>query len=530
MEIQISGHTRRSISMVSVSHPDEHDLVFSASGYSNAKPGATRVDETSETGVRVALFEEINEMVVKLPPEKQLKLYDVYASLDSIFSNYGGFTNPSKAAGDTLFKQLSAAVAKIYKIIKFSDLRDYVVTNPKIKLPPELSDEYVTSDKITPLYKDRTYRLTEYIDLCAIAMGLRFMIPVWGAYLPIAGKEHDNDMKEYHAYKLLEDSELYKNPAFSRLETYVRANLIEGDFELSVVFKHMSSEEIPIYLMALGIIRKLSIAPLSAESEKDHLMKIIYNYVLGNNTRLPMAFGANIRPKTDPEAGSSEDNSSVWCIYKMKEQISTGDLVMTQIYITNHCWAAEAIEPEIDYETVREYVAKAKSLDNFEPREAQNAICCYVMSTVIAACVVEMFDSENLLTAMGIAQAVLTHWGFPQLAILLTALPIKLEEGELAPPAPRTKISPQSLELLNVINPYTLPENKRGDLNLSNNPAVRGIDLVAADLWQNDWEPRCTKELAASYHRSDVTRRIEVSANVRDELASLLIKLDGHNR
>lgn len=529
MEFTISGYTKRSFSMVSITHPNESEIIVNAAGYANAKPGAIRQDDSFELGHRTELFEEINEFISKLPADKQFMLYECYARLESILDSYGELLSTEEEA-TSLDSLLTDVVNDIYDIVLFEDLRDYVVSNHKIRLPPELSDEYVTSDKITPLYIQRTYRKSEYIDLIAVALGLRCMVPVWGSYLPIAGKEKGARWKEYEGFQLLDTCKLKECSAFDRLETYVRANIDEDDFELAVVFQHLSTEEIPKYLVSLAAIRKLSVAPLSALTEKDHLMKIVYNYVCGKNNRMPGAFGSNIRKKTDNEGMMDDSNGSVWCVFKMKESISTGDLAIFQLYVMRFNKAASDIDPSIDPERVRQCVKQTQALARFDPRDAQMALCIWVMSTVIPGCVPEMFDRNTLLTTMGIAQAVLWSWNFKQLAILLTATPIELEEGELPTPIPRTKISAKNLERLDIIYPYAFPESKRNELTSSTNVGVRDIEETVVALFKNDWEPHCCKELAREYHRVDVSRRLEISTDIRDELAELLIKIDEFQR
>lgn len=527
MEFEISGFTKRSFSMVTIKHPGENEIVVNAGGYANAKPGAIRQDDTFELGHRVELFEEINEFISGLSKTDQAALYDHYARLETILDTYGEYIEGERNKLDDLLKEV---VNGIYSIIKFEDLRKYIVANPKIKLPPELTEDYVTTDKITPIYMERTYRKSEYIDLTAIALGLRAMVPVWGAYLPIAKAEEGPRWKEYNGFKLLDDCLLRTSEAFSRLETYVRANIDEDDFELTVVFQHLSSEEIPTYLIALAVIRKLSVAPLSPVTEKDHLMKIVYNYVCGKNNRMPAAFGNNIRKKTENEGMVDDSNGSVWCVFKMKEAISTGELAIFQLAVMDYIQAAQYIEPNIEIDQVERCVSVAQALESFDPTPVQTTLCIWVMSTILAGCVIEMFDRKTMLTAMGISQAILWKWGFPQLAILSTASIIEVEEGVLTQSIPRTKISQKNLELLDIIYPYKFPENKRNELMASTNVGVRDVETVASGLFKHDWTPRCPKELAREYQRVDVSRVLEVSTDIRDECAELLIKLDEYIR
>lgn len=553
MELAITAYTKSSFSLVSVRHKNEVEIPFSAKGYSNASPGALKEDVNSPNGVRVALFDEINEFLGKLPSEQQKLIYDHYVRIDEIFSQLGTTEMMAEdSSNNKLFQELlSVEVAKIYDIVLFEDLREYVVMHPRLKIPVDLMDSYATSDKVTPRYMQRTYLRDEYIDLVAVALGLRMMIPVWGRYLPIAGKEDRVSMKELSGYRLLVRSKIYKargkiSPSsrwfgermegdeenltvFSRLETYLAANLKEEEYELSVAFKHLSSDEVPEYLMAQGLLRKAAVGPLSATRDNEHMMKIIFNYCCSNNNRKPTVFGNNIKPKVDTET-ALDDNSSVLCVYKMKEQISAGDLVISQKYVMRYLNAAKTIEPSLSDERIEQCVAATLAIDGFIPTESQYTLCIWIMSTVVAGCVIEIYDrKEPLLVSMAIAQAVLWEWNLPQLAILITADKIPLAEGEMLANVSRTPVSDANRQQLEVINPYEYTDN-HADATLSKNSALRGIDQVSNEFSRNDWRPRCSKELAASYYRSDRTKRVEISPDFRDQLARLLIKLNEFSR
>mgnify|MGYP001584319343 CR=1 FL=1 len=522
MKFEIAGQTKRSFSMVSISHGNEAELIINAQGYTSTKPGAMREDDKLE------LFGEMNEFMAALPEEKQLDLYNHYSRLDSVLASYGDVTNRT---GNDLDECLTEIARDIFTIIKYEDLREYIIKSRHMQFPSELTDDYVTADKITPSYKDKTYLKAEYIDLTAAVMGLRWMIPIWGSYLPIASKEHGARWKEYKGYALLGDTSLKQSPAFERLETYIRANIKDEDFELAVVFQHLSSEEIPTYLMALAVIRKLSVSPLSYLTANDHLMKVVYNYVCGPKNRMTGVFGDEIKKKTDNEGMVDDSNGSVLDIFKMKEAVSTGELAIFELYVKDYVDAAFGIDTEIDQDRVELCVNYATSIENYDYDDAQITVCIWVMSTVLAGCVIEMFDRRTLLTAMGIAQTVLWKWNFKQLAALLTATPVKLEDGQKHNTPPRVDINSANMARLAAIYPYTLPsDGKRADSGNSTNVGVRDVETVATVLLGCSWEPRCPRDLARECDRADVTRRLDPTPDLRDELAELLIQLDEFKR
>lgn len=524
MEFKIATYTVRSFSIVEAKHADEVELVFNTAGYTSTKPGAIKRDDDSELGMRIELFEEINALIASLDKKSQDALYDAYSRLDSTFTSFHVIGSTGLSAMKQLKENLSDIIKTIYDIVPFSALREYIVNSPNIRLPIELADDYITTDKVTPLYKERTYLRPEYIDLDAFALGLRLMIPVWGGYLPIADTEHGK-MKEYDAFKLLYGSALMKTPVFDRLERYLAANLDASKYELSVVSKFLSADEVPGFLASFALIRKVSVAPLSAVSDKDHLMKIIYNYVIGDKNRIPPAFASNIRDKR-PDDSSSEGNESVWGIFKMKAKISTGDLAIIEEYIENYSRAAKKIAPTLTDERIELCVQKALTLHDHDPTYGQEWLVMQVCSTIIVGTAIELMDRVPGLIAAGIVQAVLWEWNLPQLAILTTAKIVKPKEGEMIQPARRLPIAAELLEQFDVIYPYRTPEPKRGDVIQSTNTGVINVEKHAPHFYRHDWIPQCPVELAKSYYRSDKTRRIEVTGDLNSQLADMLIKIN----
>lgn len=524
MEFKIATFTVRSFSIVQASHGDEVELVFNTAGYTSTKPGAIKRDDGNEMGTKIELFEEINELIASLPRASQDALYVEYSRLDSVLTSFHVIGASGISAMKQLREDLSGIIKAIYELVSFSALRDYIVNSPNIRLPIELADSYITTDKVTPLYKERTYLRSEYIDLAAFALGERLMIPIWGGYLPIAETEHGK-MKEYDAFKLLYGSALMKTPVFDRLERYLAANLDVSKYELSVVSKFLSADGVPGFLASFALIRKVSVAPLSAVSDKDHLMKIIYNYVIGDKNRVPAAFASNIRDKK-PEDSSSEGNESVWGIFKMKTKISTGDLAIIEEYMEKYQRAAKKIAPTLSDERIEMCVQNALSLHDFDPTYGQEWLVMQVCSTVIVGTAIELMDRIPGLIAAGVVQAVLWEWNLPQLAILTTARIAKLKEGEMIQPMRRLPIAPEILEQFNVIYPYLAPEPRRGDPIQSTNVGIINVEKHAPHFYRHDWVPQCPVELAKSYYRCDKTRRIEITGDLNSQLGEMLIKIN----
>lgn len=531
MKIEVGTYSKLTFTTVVVSHPGEPELKFNGGGYRTARM-VQRVHGDADE-IDNGLFREVNEFIANFSKEKQLALYECYAAVESSYQSYDVTNMGNSEMGSTsvqsrnLEQDLKAIVKRIYTIVTFDDLLHYVKMNRSLKIPPELSDEYLTDDKITPIYIDRTYKLSEYIDLMALCLGLRFMVPIWGPHLKISAAAEGIQMKEYHSFGLLRGSSLHLSRAFDRMDVYIRANIDAKDLTMAPILHFLSEEEIPMYSIALTVIRKLSIAPISWESDKHHLMKILYSFA----TNKIKGLGMNLEPGLKDKSNTGffeDDNSSVFCLFKMKEQITAGELEVFKVYIDNYQQAAKAICPEIDDRRVRLCVENALKLKRWRATEVQKGLVAWTLSPVITGSIIPLLNRRILLTAMGIAQAVLWHWGLQELAILVTAKVDQPDPHEFTLPQGKVKLADKTLDVLNEIYPHEVATRKHIEGGWSNNTGVRGIELFHHHLSNEEWTIQCPMALAKDYDDAAVAGYVDPSPELRDKLAMLLVKLHDH--
>lgn len=535
MNINVGKYSKLTFTSITVTHTGEPELNFDGGGYRTAR----MVQRTHGTDDEIdnGLFKEVNDFIDKLSQEKQAALYNCYATAESLFQNYdesslSGDASSANIQNYTLEDDLKALVKQIYTIITFEDLHDYVKFNRELKIPPELSDEYLTDDKITPLYVDRTYKLSEYIDLMALCLGLRFMIPLWGPYLKISAASEGMAMKEYHSFSILRGSALHMSRAYERMDVYVRANLDTKDLNMAPVLHFLSEEEIPTYAIAHTVIRKMSIAPLSWESDKHHLMKILYSYATNKIKGLGMNLEPGVQDKTD-RGFFEDDNSSVFCLFKMKEQLSAGELEVFKVYIENYVRAGKSVASDIDERKIELCVTNTLKLKNWRGTEIQKGLVAWTLSPVITGSIIPLLQRRYLLIAMGITQAVLWHWGLHELAMLVTARVDNPDPNAFNPTGGKAKLSQTTLTRLDEVYQHEFPLRKHVEGGWSHNTGVRGIELFHKHLSVEDWIVQCPKALVKEYDaiKQDdvaVTGLLEPSPDLRESLAELLFKLHDH--
>lgn len=522
MEIKVDTYGRLTFQSIAVQHTGEPTLQFDGGGYRTARMVQLRNNELDDS-----LFNELNEFVSRMPKEKQDELYNCYASAESVFKNYDTGSVEADSIGHlNMAEGLTEIIHRIYELVLFEDLHDYIVGNRDLKIPPELSDSYNTDDKITPLYVARTYRLSEYIDLMAFCLGLRFSIPIWGPYLKISGVADGIKFKEYRAFELFAGCRLHACRAYERMDTYIRANTPEDEQTMATVMHFLSSEQIPTYNIATTMIRKLSIAPLSCLSERHHLMKILYGYATNRNKQLDLQLEPGLQDKKD-RGVFDDDNSSVLCLFQMKEQMAAGDLTVFEVYIEDYVKAAQAIDATIPAEMVEACVQHTLGLSNqkWRSKDVQKSLVAWVLSPVISATTIPLLSRKTLMIAMGISQATLWHWGLTELAIMLTARIRPREEGEFTVQHGMKGLSKATLETLDALYPYKVPRDKKNPTGWSENVGVRGIETLHRLLAEEDWIPQCPQALR-DLHPTAKYGIVEASSILREHLATLLIRLD----
>src|SRR5699024_4997939 len=125
--------------------------------------------------------------------------------------------------------------------------------------------------------------------LQVLTLGLRLMIPVWGIYIQNVASAHGNGYKESEAVKLIELAGLDTWEPYIRMYEYIEAS-VDSEASMTMVMAGLSSEEVPRHLMAMALVRKISIGPLATARDLDSLARILFNYVTGTHLRMDGRF------------------------------------------------------------------------------------------------------------------------------------------------------------------------------------------------------------------------------------------------
>lgn len=516
----LEGVTPNSFKLTKIVSPDDPNevLLFDGKGFSGSSFRAR--DEEGN----ICTFNEINDYIkTHLTPEQRTKLFSVYADIDNYFDNSNQMRRRGSNIVDTFDSGLARHVSKIFDIVKFKGVKEYTLDafrKGKIRIPDDIYDDYRIDNKMQQMHIDCTYLKDDYLELISLSLYLRLMIPIWGRYLPITRLENRHELKEYYALKLISGTPLFREHVFSRLDTYVKGTVkIEDD--LAIMIAGLSYEEIPFFMMAQIVVKRLPIFSISYSTDSDrnrHLMSMMYHLIGDGGKSRTSKIGALLKntiieKKPIETEWSSEDNSSVWDMYKTRELVSGGDLAITEVYIMNYY---NGDNPELTHR-IHEYI---KTIDLQKITPVQIQLMTWVMSVLVPGNTVPLFEGYVLRKSLAIAQSQLWTWGFDMLAILLTAEPVALEQDVYNSNLGRKPITSERRVALDKIYGLYANTDTRTD-----NVGVVSIQEMSRNFFETDWAVNCVKELYKDNEDISVSPIFATPGDLRNHLADLLIKL-----
>ncbi len=516
MKIYVAAYTDQGIRSIVTEHGGE-TLHWETSPYSRASriDGArTKMDPENDL-----VFREINAFMATLPKERQQAIWDAYVEIHQIFED--NFDPLAKGQG-----RMQLVVKRIYDLVPYQEIHDWATMASIIHLPLNLKTHYGDKDPI-----DRTYLRQDYFDLTVMAIALRFMVPIWGEYIPRLKDDVDNDFKEYTAVMLLYRTYITTSAPYQRLRVYIESWISSMSTQgnvFSALLAGLSSEKIPDWLLACTLVRRTSVVPIASESEGPNIITDVYQYVY-NTMGSPghKRFNGPVSEKTVRKDEKSDQQESLAESYKIKQQVSDGEVVAANVYVTDYVEdMTRSIDPTADLSKLNECLQSLRGLDHLVILQHHVTLTQWVLTSAISPHFIPLLSRNALLHAMASAQALLWHWGFTDLAALLSAREARqLEDEFVSAQESRARIPNDVLNELVAIYSYSYPVKGKLVTPKQSNPGSRAVDAFYQLVASSDWYLNAPKALVAHTHRIPGSRKMYVPVDIRVQLAKLLIHL-----
>jgi hypothetical protein len=514
MRYHVAEFTDQGLKSITISH-GEDAMTWDARPYARA----SRIDGNKAVvdPANDLVFREINAFIATLSAERQQVMWETYSEIWALFEqNY----DPMALKG-----RLQKAIKRIYDQVPYQELHEWATMSSMIQLPQNLKTHYGENDP-----EDLTYLRQDYFDLTVLAIAARPMVPIWGEYIPRIKDQIETTFKEYEAVKLLYQTYITSCVPYQRMHRYMEASIGNksklGNM-FSALISGLASSDMPDWLLANTLVRRTSVVPIASSNDGPNIVTDVYQYV-NNTLRSPghRRFAGPYAEKTVRKDEKSDQQESMAESYKIKQELSDGEVVMANIYMQQAHAIALAIDPTIDLEKLNWCVEAIGAMEVQPILKHQLTLTQWVLYSVISTKYVPLLSKTALLSGMAVTQALLWHWGYFDLAGLLTTREVKQDNEEfVSAQETRAKIPKEIMDEMVVVFPNPYPVKGKNVTPRQSNPGCRSVDVFYNLIANSDWFMFGPRQLVALTNRQPASRKMYVPADIRIQLARLLLHL-----
>lgn len=461
-----------------------------------------------------AVFRDINGFWAQLPMEKQDDIWGCYQLIHETLNGVGDFAK--------LQNRLSGLVKTLYEYHSLQDINKYVQLYTNIAYPVSLKEIYGPNDP-----KDRTYLRSDYVKLVNLAIALRPMVPIWGEYILRVRNQSGSNYKEYQAVGLLSKAYIISCEPMTQLRDYVTSSSQYATRSVSAIMGGLGSTELPEWLLAITLIRRVALGEVSAIDDKTNLVSNIYNFVTNTLTSLDRKFDGRINEKyRENDGAGDDDNASLAESYKIKQPVSDGDLIAIGVYCEDPHKLALQIDPSVSLDVLNSCLHSLDNMGEMEIKQHHITLTQWVTAVTLPPRGIPHLNKPTMLNVMAVTQAILWHWGFNDLACLATASTVEMKANYLLGAADsRAKISRALVEELALAYPHVPRPTNRERTVRQSNPGCKAVDLLCAEMVRSEWYIHAPQELINISSAGNNNRRMVIPADIKNQLAELVLKI-----
>ena len=471
----------------------------------------TAFESTTE---KSQIFSHINRYIESLGEKAQDQIFQIYSNIKNIFDTVPEF-EPAK-------RKLLDEVGILYQFFNYDSIANWLKYNSQdIVLPStkHIRTEYTEIDDRNHT-KDKTYILSDYVDLIVLIVQLRPMIFIWGEFIRNFSSATGTTFKEYSAYDLLSKTGVLETKALIKLETYVRViTPAEGSREAIVEF--ISSEDYPLWNLAVLVVRKVCLFDVRGlVDDTPTIIRHISTHIREKIKHSSNSFDGQIRDKNDNNSDnqSEEQQTSRFEAIKTKELTTTGDRVFIERMVRNPLLLAQQLDPTCPPELVMEFykLLTHPDLSKLVLTKVQKTITRQVCSLVIPHRGFEYLAKEKM-NCVAAAQAVLWNQGHYLLAGILSAQSLsEIKEDYInASSESKSKVQPELKDKLLGLFPFT----KKSKSGKESDVATSAIDFIVKELSNETWILRLPPEKVAMVNLANPTLlRLTMPPNIKNNV------------
>lgn len=435
-------------------------------------------------------FSEINSYWSILAEDKKSIIFSVYKRVRDVLDTEFDL--------NIIQEKMTYLTTELMQFHEFEMVSGYVKFNIFFRIPDGIEDVFDPNSNNKVGTRERTYIKEDFRDLITMSIALRPMGVFWGEYIKKVEKEVSNVWKELSAFYLLRNTEIINSKPMARLETYINANIDasledSGDDGMlttgraSAILAGVSTEDFPIWLLSITVVRRVTFADISGEEGKPNIIEAIYHFLDNKLRNVGSTFKGNVKSKNLTADISDEvDKLSIFEKYGSKFPLPLGEVAVIEYVLDRPYQLAKDVEPSLDDKILQDALTNAQELFNYKLEQCQITIAQWILNTFVPARVVDYLNKAHVIQMLAITQAVLINRGFPSIAKLVTAISAEKETDMFMLGEEEVRVPTDLIEELGRYYPYSRDFNKRGKRS---NVAITAIDKLKDDFNKRLWKP-----------------------------------------
>jgi hypothetical protein len=478
------------------------------------------------------VFQQINQFWAQLPEPHQAAIFKVYRDIEYGFDSI-------HAMGD-LNEHLYDKVKELIDLHGLENIKDWISFKSDIVIPRDIGTEYVPGTDLS-ITREKTYIKSDYVQLVALSLILRTMVPVWGHYISCIRQDTGTSYKEYYAFQLLRKSSLINCEPMKRFETYIDHNIKDERNQPSNFMKVISSEDYAYHQLALAVIRRLCLEDIRGTVPGTNLARAMYGYIIGKVRNPDSSAESNVREKKlDSNERAADQKISTWEVYKISSNISDAEIVEIQVSMQQfHDQIIEMggtteqvmrLSMYTDGPTLLRSLRTSKALESERLSQPQLAILRWLLKPIVSPRgILYLQNGQNqigsLAVMIGVAEAVLWARGHKYLALMVSSYAsVSDREMLISPMDSKNRIPKELLERIDTAFPFSkLPESKKNG-GRSMNRVEQTINLTTDNLamfsWKTTADEKMVQEVLGTY-----TKKFPIRSDIKTHLAMLAIEI-----
>jgi len=463
------------------------------------------------------IYTELNLYLKTFTSIEQDAMFDILVNikklLDSIY--------PS----EVMFNKIRVLTTEYLNYFDFNKVREFVI---RARIPiPENFVETFTKDITKNITRDKTYTHNDYIDLVTLIIILKSVFPIFSHYTGVIKDEIGKQYKETYVFGIISKSKFNNHPALNKLHQYILATVGINDFDDTTnAIKGMNIDEFIDTLIAKTMIRKLLVSDLQDTNVNHNLITYVYKYMNQIKKDHDNKTHDNVVIKEPISASDSENTLSILEQFKLKEDVSIGDVVTLEHYISNTSRLISQVYPNIDYSLLEEFSHYVKLLEKENIYHPQINILRIMLRNVISYRSILHLPRPVIITLMTICATILWQNDLKFLSVLLCSTTKESREQMLSTVGSRGRLSPELIDELNVLYPYKYV-SRDSNFNKAKpvNPAIDSIDRLINSfsdyIWYSTFSKPRIKEANNDENYDDI--RLIIPHAIRNDIARMYI-------